>query len=383
MFLRNTLTFFKYKDVAALGFLFSTNSLMIGIWAASLPFIITRLSLTDGQLGLMLLLGPMGALTGVLISTKVYAKLPVSTWLGRGNMVYTILILGEILTPYTWLFGTLLYFRGLFGFLNGVALNAVVGKLEDKHGRRFMSTCHAMYSVGGGVGAGFAALFYAFGLDGMIQGLAMATMLVSVILYLRPFYEKHHYLIHSKSSFVMPNGPVLGLALICLVLFMTEGAIVDWSSIYLKRVLEVPVAYISLGYGLFAVAMTLMRLNGDALIPRLGQKNIVMAGTAIAALGIGLVSYSNSLPMALIGFICTGIGCSCIVPVLFSSAGRIEGVSQVQGFAMVTSGGLIGFLAGPSIIGFISDHFNLNLGFRFVVILLILAMITAWKNKAL
>lgn len=383
MFLRNTIQFFKIKEAAALSYLFATNSLMIAVWAAALPFITQRLDLSDSELGFMLLLSPMGSITGVLISTKVYASIPVGKWLGRGNILYMLLMMGEVLAPWQWLFGCMLYFRGLTGFLNGVATNAVVGRLEDQYGRRLMATCHAMYSVGGGVGAALAAFMFRFGLGSQVQAMGMAAVLILFVLILRPFYLRHDYFIHSKSSLRLPGGPVLGLAFICLVLFMAEGSIVDWSSIYMKRNLALPLVYISLGYGGFAIAMTIGRLNGDILIPRIGQKRIVIIGCLLAALGLAAVSLSTLASWAIAGFVITGFGCSVIVPVLFSSAGRIPGVSIVQGYGMITSGGLIGFLAGPSIIGFISEQTDLTLGFRFVVFMLLTAAFVAWRNKAL
>ncbi|MBK8390762.1 MAG: hypothetical protein IPL23_16425 [Saprospiraceae bacterium] len=113
------------------------------------------------------------------------------------------------------------------------------------------------------------------------------------------------------------------------------------------------------------------RLNGDRIIPKIGEKNIVVGGTIIAALGMVLVSLGGSSWAAILGFTITGVGCAGIVPVLFSAAGKIPGVSPVQGFAMITSGGLIGFVAGPSIIGFISESTNLSYGFLFVLFMLL------------
>ena len=71
MLFQNTREFFKNKEAAALGFLFSSGSLMLGIWAAALPFIKERLGLGDQELGLILLFGPLGAMTGVIFSAKL------------------------------------------------------------------------------------------------------------------------------------------------------------------------------------------------------------------------------------------------------------------------------------------------------------------------
>ena len=78
-----------------------------------------------------------------------------------------------------------------------------------------------------------------------------------------------------------------------------------------------------------------------------------------------------------------GFGCCCIVPVLFSAATTIPNVSAVEGFAMVTTGGLIGFLTGPSLIGFISQQINLSLALSLLIFLMLTAAIVAWRNRFL
>ncbi len=383
MLLGNTIQFFKIKPVAALGFLFSSSSLMIAIWASALPFIKERLQISDGELGLILLLGPLGSITGVLLSMRIFAHIRVGAWLGFGNIVFCILISTEVLAPNVGIFGTALFFRGMIGFLNGVAINTVASNLEKQYNKRFLSTCHGMYSIGGAVGAAFAALLFGFKLHSGYQVIAMLVIVTSVILSLKKIYNKHDYLIHSGGGFKFPSKSILGLSFICLVLFMTEGSIVDWSSIYLQRNIAAPLYLISIGYGGFSVAMTLGRINGDLIIPRIGERKIIIYGTLIAAIGILIVSLSSIASLAIFGFILTGIGCCCIVPVLFSAAANIPHISAVQGFGMITTGGLIGFLLGPSIIGFISEKWNLSLGFFFSFIMILLACFAGYRNKYL
>jgi MFS family permease len=383
MLLQNTFQFFKIKPVAALSFLFSSSSLMIAIWATALPFVKQRLALSDGQLGLILLLAPIGSLTGVWLSTKIFGRIKVGNWMGWGNIVYGVLICAEVLAPTQWAFGIALYFRGMMGFLNGVATNTVASNLEKEFNRRLLSTCHAMYSVGGAVGAAFAATMFGFKWGSQYQIVAMFCIVTGIILLLKKNYIRHDYLIHSGSGYQVPNKSILGLSFICLVLFMTEGSIVDWSSIFLQRDILAPMYLISVGYGGFSIAMTLGRLNGDMIIPRLGDKNIVVYGAIMAAIGVLLVSISFHPAMAIAGFIITGIGCCCIVPVLFTAATYIPNISPVQGFGMITTGGLIGFVAGPSIIGFISEQWGLHIGFSFVFIMLLLAALVGWRNRFL
>jgi MFS family permease len=164
---------------------------------------------------------------------------------------------------------------------------------------------------------------------------------------------------------------------------MAEGCVADWSAIYLKELLHAPKALVSLGYAGFSVAMTIGRLNGDSLIGKIGSKTIVIMGSLLAATGFLVVVLASIVPVAIAGYILIGFGCSCIVPVLFSASANIPGVSTVEGFAMVTTGGLIGFLTGPSLIGFISEKADLSKGFILLILLALAAAIVAWKNRFL
>jgi MFS family permease len=138
-----------------------------------------------------------------------------------------------------------------------------------------------------------------------------------------------------------------------------------------------------MGYGVFAIAMTIGRLNGDYIVSRTGNKKAVIGGCLMASAGFVLVIATPIIFITLLGYIIIGFGCSCIVPVLFRASANIPGLSKVEGFAMVTTGGLIGFLAGPSLIGFISEKVDLSAGLSLLIIMTIVAAIVAWRNQFL
>ncbi len=165
-----------------------------------------------------------------------------------------------------------------------------------------------------------------------------------------------------------------------MVSFMAEGCVADWSAIYLKEILLAPKALISLGYAGFSVAMTVGRLNGDMLITKLGSKTVVVAGALLAATGFLVVVMASVIAVAIAGYIMVGLGCCCIVPVLFRTSANIPGVTTVEGYAMVTTGGLIGFLTGPSVIGFISEKANLSQALSLLILMALLAAFVAWRN---
>lgn len=291
-----------------------------------------------------------------------------------------VLQVNSVNRPMLW---TCLYLFGVFGFLNGVSSNATVTLLEKKYNRLFMSTCHGMYSLGGAVSAGVAGFLFMAGIPSGWQIVLVASAIVIVIFFNRLLLLANKNFIHSRSGIKTPSLSVLGISFICLISFMAEGCVADWSAIYLKETLHLPKTMISLGYAGFSIAMTIGRLNGDSLISGIGSKKIVIGGCLLAALGFLIVVLAPILAVAIIGYVLVGFGCCCTVPVLFSAAANIPGLSTVEGFAMVTTGGLIGFLAGPSLIGFIAEKANLSVGLSLLVILSLLSAFVAWRNQFL
>jgi MFS family permease len=378
--IKNFTSFIKNKPAFAVGFLFSTSSLLFGIWVASIPGIKARLGFTDGSLGLSLLLSPLGAITGMLMSSRVFSKVSVGRWMYTGYMIVCCIMSLQINSVNRIMFWISLYCMGVVSFLNGVSANATVNLMEKKYNKLFMSTCHGMYSLGGALSAGIAALLFIIHIPSGWQIVGVAIILITVILSNKKYLLANKDIIHSRSAFKLPSSSILGISFICMVSFMAEGCVADWSAIYFKEIMLAPKALISLGYAGFSVAMTVGRLNGDVLITKLGSKNVVVAGALIAAIGFVVVVTAPVVLVAIIGYVMVGLGCCCIVPVLFRTSANIPTVSTVEGYAMVTTGGLIGFLAGPSVIGFISEKADLSKGLSLLIIMGLLSAYTAWRN---
>lgn len=381
--IRNITSFIKLKPALAVGFLFATSSLLFATWVAAIPDIKERMHFRDDGLGASLLFSPLGALTGVALSTRIFSKIAVGKWMYWGYSAICLMMILQINSASRVMLWATLYCFGLISFLNGVSANTTVSRLEKQYNRKLMSTCHGMYSLGGFVSAGFAALLFAFHVPSRWQIVIVATTLLIVLRANRRHLLAHTEVIHSRSGLKFPSLSILGISFICMMTFMAEGCVADWSAVYLKESLHCAKEIVSLGYAAFAIAMTVGRFNGDTLIARVGGKRMVIGGALLAAFGFLLVALAPYVIVAILGYLLVGCGCCCIVPVLFSASATIPGVSTVEGFAMVTTGGLIGFLTGPSVIGFISRHINLSTGFLLLVILAITAAFVAWRNNFL
>lgn len=381
--IKNILSFIKLKPVLAVGFLFSCSSLVFGTWVAAIPGIKYRLGFSDASLGLSLLLSPLGALTGVALSTKIFSKLSVGKWMILGYVSLCIFMILQINSVNRVMFWVCMYCFGMNGFLNGVSVNTTVGFLEQKYKRRMMSTCHGLYSLGGGISAGLATIFFALHLSPRWQILFVSAAIFIVIFFNRRHLLSHDRIIHSGSGLRFPSLSILSISFLCMVVFMSEGCVADWSAIYLRESLHGTKEIMGLGYAGFSAAMTLGRFNGDNIITKFGSKRVVVTGALLAATGFLIVVLAPAVSIAIGGYVLIGFGCCCIVPVLFSAATTIPNVSAVEGFAMVTTGGLIGFLTGPSVIGLISEKINLSAGLSLLVLLMLTGALVAWKNQFL
>ena len=378
--IKNFTSFVKNRNIFSIGFLFSTSSLLFGIWVAAIPGVKARLGFTDGSLGLSLLLAPLGSVSGMLLSTRVFSKVSVGRWMFIGYIIMCGVMMIEINSVNRLMLWVSLYCYGLIGFLNGVSANATVNLMEKKYNKLFMSTCHGMYSMGGALSAGIAALLFLVNVPSGWQILLVGVAIILVILSNKKYLLANNDIIHSRSKVKLPSASILGISIICMVSFMAEGCVADWSAIYFKEILLAPKAMISLGYAGFSIAMTFGRLNGDTLISKIGSKTIVVAGALFAAFGFLTVVFAPDVFIAILGYVMVGFGCSCIVPVLFRASANIPGVSTVEGYAMITTGGLIGFLTGPSVIGFIAEKTNLSKGLSLLILMDLMAAFIAWKN---
>lgn len=366
-----------------MAFLFAVSSLLFGSWVAAIPTIKDRFHFTDASLGLSLLLSPLGAITGVFISTQVFSKIAVGKWMLLGYLLLCVIMFLQINAINRVMLCCCLYAFGIISFLNGVASNAVVSIMEQKYDRLLMSSCHALYSVGGATSAGLAIAFIYLGIIPGWQIVLVAGSIILVLLANQKLLLANKDIIHTGSGLQLPSMSVVGISFICMVLFMAEGCVADWSGIYFKEVLNAPKTIVSLGYGGFALAMTIGRLKGDAIVTNIGSKKTVMAGCMMAAVGFALVVLTQNIYVALLGYVVIGLGCSGIVPILFRASAAIPGLSKVEGFAMVTTGGLVGFLAGPSLIGLLSEKTGLAPALSLLVLLTIVATLVAWRNPFL
>jgi MFS family permease len=370
---------------AALGVMlcFLVHGLVVSTFVSRLPSIKSALRLSDGALGLALLGTAFGSIAGIaatgVLVTRFGSK-RMSQWTSVGFC--GVLALPALSHDGITLFLGLLAYGALAG-ANDVAMNAQAVGTERLMEVPFISRFHAMFSAGGIAGAAGGAWMASRGVP-VFSHLAFGGMGFAVIalagrqLMVDPgsTAEKAH--VPLKTLF-HPSASLLALSAIGFCIFLSEGAMADWTAVYLKQVLHASIGLAPLGYALFSAAMAIFRFRGDAITARIGRVRVVRFGGILATAGIALAVCAPSPVWALAGFAAAGAGYSSIIPLVFAAGGRKGSVSEGQGVATVSGIGYLGFLAGPPAIGFVSEFATLRAGLG---VLVLMSAIAAYYARA-
>lgn len=345
-------------------------------WAPLVPFAKTRTGLDEGSLGLVLLCLGAGSLLAMPLAGVFAARHGCRT-----VMIATLLmVLASLpllaIAPSPWTLGLALFVFGAGVGACDCTMNIQAVMVERDSGRPMMSGFHAFYSVGGAVGAaamtGLLALHLPPWLVCLLASAAMAALLTVSLPYWRTDKAPT-----GAPVFAVPRGVVLAIGVLCFVAFLAEGAMLDWSAVFLHEVQQVEPARAGLGFMTFAIAMTVTRLVGDGVVARLGRLRAILLGSLVAAGGFAAVTFAAALPLALSGYALIGLGCANIVPALFSMAGNQKTMPESLAIPAITTLGYAGVLAGPALIGFVAQASSLVVAFSAVGIALVLVGLSA------
>ncbi len=267
---------------------------------------------------------------------------------------------------------------GITGSLLDVAVNVEATEIERQSGRPLMSGFHGMFSLGGMAGAGLGSAAPALGLTA--QGhLFVATGLgaVAVLVASRAMLPVEPAAAGEKHPLSIPRGPLLLLGVLASMGLIAEGAMYDWSVLFMKQERASDASTAALAYASFSGAMAAGRFAGDWVRARTSPTRLMRVSGLLAAAGMALALAVPSPAVALTGFALVGLGLSNVVPVLFSAASQVPGVSPAHGIAAVSGVGYLGMMAGPPLIGLVAEHSSLTAGLVVVVVFAVFMALSA------
>lgn len=350
--------------------IFALSGIGIAAWALIVPDAKIRFHLSDGTLGSVLFLSGIGGL-----SVAFLAGLVVARWGSRTCAVGMLLLMCLLLpvlvaSPTVPIFTILLFLASaVFGILD-VAINAQGAIVEAQFARPQMSGFHASFSIGTLAMALVAScLLKAGGTLELICWLCVAAILSGVTQSFN-LLPKRYDSPETGRHFVVPNYRAVILGLCCFAVFMSDGAITDWSTVFLHFNRHMPMSSAVLGYATFMVTTVLTRLTGDRVTVRFGKTKVMQLGILVSLLGFLLVVLVPVGAIGIIGFGFIGLGSGNITPLVFSAASRVPGMATHHSMPIVVGIGYIGFLAGPVMIGLVSSCFDLGAAFGVDAILL-------------
>ena len=346
-------------------------------WAPLVPLLKDRLGIAEDVLGLLLLCIGIGSLLTMPLSGAAAARLGCRRVLAAASAAYACILLILCQVSSLWLaVPVLLCFGAVMGCID-VVVNIQAVIVEKAAGRRLLSGMHGLWSVGGFVGAGLFGIWV--GMLGFtpLVSTAIAAGIILIILVL----SVRHLLPYGGEPggrlIAIPHGIVTFVGIIACIAFLVEGAVMDWGGVFLTTVRGFDLSMAGTGFTVFSAAMLTMRLVGDWVVQRIGQKRVVLGGSGLAFLGFLLVIFAPDQLLLFLGFFCIGLGSANIVPVFFSLLGKQTVMPIYTAVPAVSTLGYLGILMGPAAIGFLAHQTSLFAAFGFLASLVALQAIVA------
>lgn len=350
-----------------------TIYLMLGVgsgtFAANIPRIKDGLELSPGALGLALLCCSLGGFVAMQFTAPLIKRVGLRLLLAYLMPLFPlVLILIGIANDFVTLALAFALFGGVTS-IAGIAANAHAIDIEKAYAKTIMSSFHALFSIGGLLGAtaggilaaqqvSISASLTAVALGLSLLGAAMITKLFDVTKY---DYAEDHEVIESEHQHHAGKWwrQVILIGCLMFICFLCEGAIADWSAIYMKDAHGVGPVVAVMAYMIFNGCMTIGRLTGDKVIQKFGSIPVLITGSMMGVAGLTVGLLSTNLVVALIGFGVIGIGLSVLVPILVSMAGNLSGGDRNAALARVSTFGSIGLMVGPGMIGLVAEKYDL------------------------
>ena len=357
--------------------IFFIQPFVLGVWLALIPEVQSGLNLDASQLALALMGTPAGMLTTLPFAGKVVSAFGIRKILYIGFPVYFFTITLTGLADGLHILFLVLFLVGLNGSLLTVSLNVHAGRVEKHTGRVVMNRCHGFWSLGIMAGSFLGSIFESVSTVWMILIVsASASLPVAWLLCLGlPSYENVNSAEALPAPFFTQFPKVLtGICLFTFGISMTEGAMANWASVYVKEMQGPESHGTGYGFGLFAAFVAFGRFFGDSLKIKLGTIKVAVIFVNISVLGLILLVKADELWLAFAGFVLIGLGVSVGFPLAVSATSSIDDKKEASYIAFLSLTALIGFLVGPPIIGFLTDATNLKTGLTILFPGLLLSM---------
>lgn len=346
-----------------------------GAWQISLSELQAIINLSPGAVGILLTGGTVAALPSMILAGRFSDRFgPQAIVAGTGVLI--AIGLAGVASIRTYLI--LLPFFGIFLASNGsfdVGMNSAAISVEQQVEGSIMSYFHAAYSGAAAIGALVAGVVLGAGLSLTLVYLCLAGL---ILVFVSGLVTSLTYPAQGTPKATSDGGKsvrtlffeptILLVAFIVSLAFFAEGAMENWSTIYLRTVLDVPVSVGSFGVVGFHTAMTVGRLNGAWAARSFEPRVLLLVSGIVGAVGMGIALLTTLLPLVIIGFVLVGLSMAIVAPLGFSIAGDLAPDRSGEASSVVTFVGYGAFLIGPVIIGGVAEVATLGIALALVIV---------------
>lgn len=361
--------------------IFVANGFGFGAWATSIPSLKAMLSISAAQLSWALLAMSIGGVIAMQPASRIIQKVGgTGRATGLTGYLFAAALALPLLAPNLIALVIACALVGATICLMDVSMNAHATRIEADWGSAINSSFHAGFSLGGLLGTGFGAMLLTLHVPTHFLLVPVAAIVLAVIALAAPHLGPGDTVKREQGPiFRLPEKSIALLAVVLTLCFMSEGAMADWSGIYLTSLGETP-ARAAAGYAAFSATMVLGRFFGDIVVQRLGRPLVIGSGCALAALGLIVATALPWFYAIVAGFALVGAGLSNVVPCVFSTAAA-RASSPAAGIAEVSTAGFGGFLTGPPLIGAVAARYGMRSGIGVIAAAATLATVFALRLK--
>lgn len=361
-------------------FSFLLPGFAVAAWAPMIPFVKDRFALGEDSLGLLLFCVALGSFVSMPLAGTLSSRLGCKFLIYTGTIATAIFLPLIAIMPNIYALALVLFFFGMASVTLDVVSNINAAKVESIVEKPIMSGLHGLYSVGGFLGSVIVTLLVSSSLGLFASALiAAALILITCFLGCKDLLTSivEEQAEDTKIS-KFPHPIVILVGILCFIMFMTEGGMLDWSGVYLKEVCHIKIEYAGFGYSAFAIAMTIFRLTGDKIIETFGRLRVIILGSICIFLGFLLTVVTQNTIGALCGFALIGVGASNLVPQFISYIAQRKEMPMHLSVTWVNAIGFTGILSGPAIIGFTSSLITMPWTFMLLGIMVLIVGVISY-----
>lgn len=357
---------------------FFVNGFLYANWTARLPELQRFFGLNNAQLGSVLFCIALGSMSAMPFAGWLGSKFGSDAIVKVTSLLFCVAIPLVAISQNEWIIRLCFFFLGAASGSMDVTMNGQAVLVERLWGKVIFSSFHAVFSIGMAIGAAVGGVFSNFQIPLQTHLTILAVLGTLPIIWASTKLIKdkpemaENVVLEEKTDKFLALKTILPFGIIAFCCMTGEGSMVDWSAIFMNKVVGQSEVLSAWAFGIFGVSMTIGRIFGDYFTLKLGKQKLMLIDALLSIAGLGITLAFVSVWSTFVGFFLVGLGLSTIVPIVFSSAGNLKNISPSAGISMATSIGYSGFFIGPPTIGYLAEAFDLRVGLGFVLFLFVL-----------